>query len=121
MYNCPKCNHENEAGALFCRNCGSSMTPVQKQSKGTDRASALLFAWVILVVFLSLSLNFYTKFVDNWFEEGRTGYGLLLILNNIITIMPVLAIKNKPMKIIGLIAMTLMILWWTYNTVDFYL
>ena len=41
-------------------------------------------------------------------------YAVLSILYNLIMILPVLAIKNMILKIIGIVIMSILIIWWIY-------
>lgn len=115
---CPKCNHENEDGALFCRHCGSSMNPVQNPKK-SNISSVLILVWVIAVAVLNLATYCYTRFIDNWYSDARTGYVILMLIHNVVMILPALAIKNKVMKIVGIIVMSLMIIWWIVQNIQF--
>lgn len=115
---CPKCNRENEDGALFCRHCGSSMNPVQKP-KESNISSVLILVWVIAVAVLSLATYCYTGFIDNWYRDAKTGYVILRLIHNVVMILPALAIKNKVMKIVGIIVMSLMIIWWIVQNIQF--
>jgi len=115
---CPKCNRENEDGALFCRHCGSSMNPVQNP-KESNISSVLILVWVIAVAVLSLATYCYTRFIDNWYSDAKTGYVILQLIHNVVMILPALAIKNKVMKIVGIIVMSLMIIWWIVQNIQF--
>ena len=46
-------------------------------------------------------------------------YAVLSILYNLIMILPVLAIKNMILKIIGIVIMSILILWWIYMNLEF--
>lgn len=108
---CPKCNHENEDGAMFCRHCGSSMNPVPQKESNTS--SMIILIWIIAIIVFDLIIYFYRLFVDNWWEGGgRIGYTALCIIGNCFYILPALTIKNKTIKIIGIILSILLILWW---------
>lgn len=113
---CPKCNRENEDGAMFCRYCGSSMNPVQE--KESNISSILILVWIIAVGLLSITNNLYTKFVDNWYEgTSKTFYIGIQMIHNIIMILPAFAIKNRTLRIIGIILMSCLILWWMYGNI----
>lgn len=105
---CPKCNRENEDGAMFCRYCGSSMNPVQE--KESNISSILILVWIIAVGLLSITTNLY----DNWYE---TFYIVIRMIHNIIMILPAFAIKNRTLRIIGIILMSCLILWWMYRDI----
>ena len=46
-------------------------------------------------------------------------YAVLSILYNLIMFLPVLAIKNMILKIIGIVIMSILILWWIYMNLEF--
>ena len=108
---CPKCNHENEDGAMFCIYCGSSMNPVQEKE---SNISSIL----IPVVLLSITTSLYTRLVDNCYEgTPKMVYIGFQIIYNIIMILPAFAIKNRTLRIIGIILMSCIILWWIYGNI----
>lgn len=109
--NCPKCNRENEDGAMFCRHCGTSMNPVPEKESNTS--SILILIWIIAVAILSITTTIYTRVVDNWYEGGtKMAYIAIQIIHSLIMILPAFAIKNKTIRIIGIILMGALILWW---------
>ena len=108
---CPKCNHENEDGAMFCRHCGSSMNPVPQKESNTS--SIIILIWIVASIVLSLTNHLYGIFIPNWYEGGAMiGKVAIIILDNSLFILPALTIKNKTIKIIGIILSILYILWW---------
>lgn len=114
---CPKCHHENENGSMFCRYCGASMNPVPENESNTS--SIIIFVWIIAVGVLSIITTLYTKFVDNWYEgSSRMVYIGIQIIHNIVMILPVFAIKNKTLKIVGIILMAGLIIWWVFNNIS---
>lgn len=114
---CPKCHHENENGSMFCRYCGASMNPVPENESNTS--SIIIFVWIIAVGMLSIITTLYTKFVDNWYEgSSRMVYIGIQIIHNIVMILPAFAIKNKTLKIVGIILMAGLIIWWVFNNIS---
>lgn len=114
---CPKCHHENENGSMFCRYCGASMNPVPENESNTS--SIIIFVWIIAVGVLSIITTLYTKFVDNWYEgSSRMVYIGIKIIHNIVMILPAFAIKNKTLKIVGIILMAGLIIWWVFNNIS---
>ena len=115
--NCPKCNRENEDGAMYCRFCGSPMH--QSENKESNFSTVLLFVWVIATCVLSLINQLITKLAGNWYESSVkiVVYGVF-ILQNLITLLPVFAIKNKTLKIIGIVVMSIMVIWWIIQNVQ---
>ena len=114
---CPKCHHENENGSMFCRYCGASMNPVPENESNTS--SIIIFVWIIAVGVLSIIATLYTKFVDNWYEgSSRMVYIGIQIIHNIVMILPAFAIKNKTLKIVGIILMAGLIIWWVFNNIS---
>ena len=113
---CPKCNHEIEDGAMFCRHCGSSMNPVPEKESNTS--SVLILVWIIAVCVFSVITTLYTKFVDDWYKgSSKMVYIGIQIINNIVMILPAFAIRNKTLKIIGVILMAIIIIWWVYTNI----
>ena len=113
---CPKCNRENEDGAMFCRYCGSSMNPVQE--KESNISSILILVWIIAVGLHSITSGLYSKFVDNWYEgTSKTFWIGIQMIYYIIMILPAFAIKNRTLRIIGIILMSCLILWWMYGNI----
>jgi len=113
---CPKCNRENEDGALFCRHCGSSMNPTPEKESNTS--SILILVWIVAVAILSITSHLYTRFVDDWFEgSSKMLYIGIQIIHNIIMILPAFTIKNKSIKIVGIILMSLLIMWWLFQNI----
>jgi len=114
---CPKCHHENENGSMFCRYCGASMNPVPENESNTS--SIIIFVWIIAVGVLSIITTLYTKFVDNWYEgSSKMVYIGIQIIHNIVMILPAFAIKNKTLKIVGIILMAGLIIWWVFNNIS---
>lgn len=101
---CPNCNHENDASARFCRNCGRDLSSTPS-SDGSENSSVLLLVFVSIMFCSGLIERCITTFVDNWYAiEGIYGICTLLwIVRNISVILPALAIKQKSLKIAGLI------------------
>ena len=59
MINCPKCAHDNQLGAIFCRGCGAKLDietirPEVKDSSASMRWFAWLRSLLMFVVFISL-------------------------------------------------------------------
>jgi hypothetical protein len=114
---CPKCNHENEDDAMFCRHCGSSMNPVPEKESNTS--SILIFVWIIAVGVLSVITTLYTEFVGNWYEGiSKMIYIGIQIIHNFVMILPAFAIKNKTLKIIGIILMAGLVIWWVFSNIQ---
>lgn len=122
---CPTCHQENADGAIFCSNCGSSMkqqqSPLNKHAsiQESNLSCILLTIWVVATAVLTIAQNLYIKLVDDWYTEGRMVYTVLSILHNLIMILPALAIKNIILKIIGIVVMSILILWWIYMNLEF--
>ena len=114
---CPKCNRENEDGAMFCRYCGSSMNPVPENE--SNISSILILVWIIAVGLLSITTSLYIKFVDNWSEgSSKMVYIGIQIIHNISMILPAFAIKNRTLRTICIILMSCLILWWRYRNIS---
>lgn len=120
--NCLRCNTPNEEGAKFCKNCGMDMnyTP---SNENTDSKSSDNLLFIYLCLFFVIRFVAQTAIeilVDNWYESP-TKYirSSLWILSNLSLILIPLAIKNKSLKIVGLIITSIMIIYWIYGNVNF--
>jgi len=93
------------------------MNPVPENESNTS--SIIIFVWIIAVGVLSIITTLYTKFVDNWYEgSSRMVYIGIQIIHNIVMILPAFAIKNKTLKIVGIILMAGLIIWWVFNNIS---
>ena len=122
MY-CQKCHTqltELEESAQFCRNCGANLRCVQEISKPESNVSSvLLLVFIVIALVISIINVSITKLVYNWyFTEMRYVVTGLWIINGISLILPALAIRNKPMKIIGIVIASILIMWNIYSNVQ---
>jgi hypothetical protein len=122
MY-CQKCQTQNEESAQFCRNCGANLRYTQQEVKTeNDVSSTLLFVY-ILIAFFGAIVNFtITKFAGSYWEGSwRYVMGAIWLISNISLILPALAIKNKSLKIIGIIFAAIVIIFHAYGNIEFML
>lgn len=119
--NCLRCNTPNEEGAKFCKNCGMDMTYVPSNEIANSKTSDTLLVIFISIKFVSAIAQFaIQKLVTNWYESPtKYIYGSLWLLQNLSFILIPISIKNKTLKIIGLIITTIMIIYWVYSSVKF--
>jgi len=119
--NCLRCNTPNEEGAKFCKNCGMDMTYVPSNEIANSKTSDTLLVIFISIAFVSAIAQFaIQKLVTNWYESPtKYIYGSLWLLQNLSFILIPISIKNKTLKIIGLIITTIMIIYWVYSDVEF--
>ena len=119
--NCLRCNTENEEGVKFCKNCGMDMTytPSNENSNSTS-SDKLLITYLCIAFFVFISTFAIDKLVDNPYEVPINYVrGSLRILGILSMILIPLSIKNKSLKIIGLILTIIMAIYWTYGNVEF--
>ena len=119
--NCSSCNNLNEEGAKFCNNCGINLYSTPSHKNLNPKLSDILLVIFLSITFFSVVAQFaIQKLVDNWYE-GPTKYlqGLLWLLQNFIFILIPLSIKNKSLKIVGLIISIVLIMYWSYVNIDF--
>ena len=119
--NCTRCNTQNEEGAKFCKNCGMYMIYRPSEENNNSKLSdTFLIVFVSIVFIASIAEFVILEFVDNWYESP-TKYirSCLWILQNLSFILIPLSIKNKFMKIIGIIFTALMVIYWVYTNVAF--
>ena len=119
--NCLRCNTPNEEGAKFCRNCGMDMsyTP-SKENVNSKSADTLLILFIRIALISAIAQFAIQKLVDNWYESP-TKYiqGSLWLLQNLSFILIPLSMKNKNLKIVGLIITVIMVIYWVYTNVEF--
>lgn len=123
---CPTCNRENEESAKYCRYCGSPIHPAEMKDSNTS--SIILFIWIIATCVINIVSS------KIWAYRGEVYYGedveydlitkltfLFIILNiigNLIHLLPAFAIKNKSLKIVGIIVMSIMEIWWIVKDIQ---
>lgn len=123
MY-CPKCQNQNEETAQFCRNCGTNLYFSQHETKTENDVSSTLLLVYILIAFFAAIVQLVIQRVFSisyWESPWRYIMGLIWIISNISMILPALAIKNKSLKIIGIIFAALMIIYHAYGNIEFML
>ncbi len=96
---------------MYCRYCGSPMH--QSENKESDFSSVLLFVWVVATCVLKLINEIIFKLVDDWswYESTKAAVFGNLILQNLMMLLPAFAIKNKALKIMGIIVMLMLVVW----------
>jgi hypothetical protein len=119
--NCLRCNTPNEEGAKFCKNCGMDLTYTPFQENKNSKFSDTFLIIFICIGFVSSIANYAIEIlVENSYVNPTKFYrSALLILQNISFILIPLAIKNKSIKIIGLILILIMVVYWTYLSIKF--
>ncbi len=112
MY-CPKCQSQNEENAQFCRNCGTNLYAPQVEAKSDNTSSTLLFVYIAIMAISVLAQFAIQKFVGYWYEGvWRYVQGTLWLIQNLTFILIPLSIKNKTLKIIGLVIAAVLIIYW---------
>lgn len=108
--NCPKCQTQNEGGAQFCRNCGTNLHYTQGIQQKKDISSILLVTYIIIVLVTVLAQDA-IKGLDAEYYKAPTiyFYAAISIVRNISYILPALAIKNKTMRVVGIIMASILI------------
>ena len=116
--NCPKCQKENEANALYCNQCGTPIGKVKKS--GIDYSAIMLFIFILIELFSSIFRLLITFIGDSLFDNPYTTTIIQMvigILTSICYILIPLAIKNLTLKIICLIITVLLIIYWVSNSI----
>jgi hypothetical protein len=116
---CPRCSTPNDEDSRYCKNCGANFYPLMEQraEKTTD---TLLFIF-ILVAFVSSFAHFAIQKINTRWYEGQAKYiiGVFWVLLNLSYLMVAIAIRNKNLKIIGLIVTAILVIYWLYSNVQF--
>jgi hypothetical protein len=117
--NCLRCNTPNEEGAKFCKNCGMDMTYTPSQENSNSKSSDTLLIIFISIAFISAIAQFaIQKLVHNWYESPTKYFqDSLWILQNLSFILIPLSIRNKTLKIIGIIITAIMVIYWVYSNI----
>jgi hypothetical protein len=121
--NCLRCNTPNEEGAKFCRNCGMDLSYTPSKENANSKYADTLLIIFICIAFISATAQFaIQELVDNWYESP-TKYiqGSLRLLKNLSFILIPLSMKNKNLKIVGIIITVIMVIYWVYTNVVFML
>lgn len=106
--NCPKCNRENEEYATYCRCCGSPMQPVKNEESNISNIFLIIWCigfsivWIIQAIVFYLNIGYDTKIYI---------YNGCCITQCLLNLFPVFAIKNKILKIICIIIMSILCIW----------
>jgi hypothetical protein len=119
--NCLRCNTPNEEGAKFCRNCGMDLSYTPSKENANSKYADTLLIIFICIAFISAIAQFaIQKLVDNWYESPTIYIqGSLWILQNLSFILIPLSMKNKNLKIVGIIITVIMVIYWVYTNVEF--
>jgi len=119
--NCLRCNTLNEEGAKFCKNCGMDMTYTPSKENSNSKSSDTFLLIFISLAFISAIAQFaIEKLVANWYESPTKYYrSALWILQNLSFILIPLTIRNKSLKIIGLIITLIMVCYWVYSNIQY--
>jgi hypothetical protein len=122
--NCPKCTTQNDQSTKFCKNCGTNLQPKPEVAASANSNLSDIF----LIIYLGLNIitafgDFAIKQLNPLWYEGSAKYllGLLWILHNASAILLPLSIKNKLMKLLGIIFTSIVILYWIYGNIKFLL
>ena len=119
--NCLQCNTLNEEGAKFCKNCGIDMTYTPSNENKTSKSSDILLMTYLCMAFFILVSTFTLEIlIEDWYD-GPAKYirGSLWVLSNLSMILIPLAIKNKALKVVGLIITIVIAFYYTYGNVGF--
>lgn len=119
---CTNCNTENNSGANFCKKCGLNLNKTNLTNKKDLESSSdnLLITYLCIAFITFISIRMINTFVDYRYGDSISKYvkSSIYIISNFSTILIPLAIKNKSLKIIGLILAIIVILYFTYINVE---
>ena len=117
--NCLRCNTENLIGAKFCKNCGMNLTYTPSNHNTISKISDKFLMIFIVIAFVSTLIQFVIqKFVDNWYESPiKYIQETFWLLQNLSFILIPLSIKNKALKITGLVITLIMVIYWAFTNI----
>lgn len=114
--NCLRCNTENEEGAKFCKNCGMDMTYTPSNENTNSKIKDTLLIIYISLAFFFIVLDFVFL---RLFYLGNFIW-IIRILQPLSMILIPLSIKNKTMKILGLITIILIVIYQVFMGPRYY-
>lgn len=119
--NCLRCNIENEEGVKFCKNCGMDMAYIPSKENKNSKSSDTFLIICIAIAFVSAIAQFtIQKLFDNLLESPiKYVQASFWLLQNLSFILIPLSIKNKTLKIVGLIISAIMVIYWVYKNIEF--
>ncbi|MCT4616175.1 MAG: zinc ribbon domain-containing protein [Marinifilaceae bacterium] len=124
--NCPNCKSQNNESARFCRNCGANLD-LCKDIKSTNnidvKSSDNLLLVHIVITFLIFIIHTTLPWFASFWYQGifKYAHGVTYIIGSLSFVLIPLAIKNKNLKIGGLIVSGLLIISWVYQNIHFML
>lgn len=118
--NCKKCNTQNEEEALFCRNCGIAIHETNVSDVRFKTSDMLLIIFLGITLILVIAQFYIQKYVENWIQSPvKILQAGLWIFQNVSFILIPLCIRDKTLKIVGLIITFLVVSYWIYKNVEF--
>ncbi|MGN0028634.1 MAG: zinc-ribbon domain-containing protein [Marinilabiliaceae bacterium] len=114
---CPKCHSENADDAKFCTHCGRLL----ETSSAGSLSSTLVSIWVIIFI-ATFAIRFIIERVDSCWYQNDSPYMifwyLTCLVSNLSNILIPFAIKNKVLRIISLVLVSGISLYWAFNNLS---
>ena len=120
--NCPKCKQENAMGAPYCKHCGSNLR--QSSIATFDQSSLFIGIYILITIGVAFIDAILPILGDILGLGGRSIHSLMTlgwILNSISFILLPLAIKDRLLKIIGIVVSIPFIIYWVYENFQYFL
>lgn len=114
---CPKCHSEIDDGAKFCTHCGYNLSQSEHDvDKGYS--SILLFIWIAVQGVCGLINGVIILVNDSWYTTSvkYVVYSLLMLANLSMFLIP-LSIRNKVLKVIGFIIVSILVVYYIYGNI----
>ena len=118
--NCPKCQKENEANALYCNLCGTPIGKVKKS--GIDYSALMLMAYIVIQIVSNLTVILLRYIDKNFWGDWRMTNIIITFIYlfiNICFLLVPLSIKNLPIKIISFLISMLLVGYWVYENISY--
>jgi len=91
-----------------------------KENTNSKLSDTFLIVFISIGFVCAIAEFAIQKLVDNWYESPtKYIYSSLWLLRNLSFILIPLSIKNKTIKIIGIIITAIMVIYWVYTNVEF--
>ena len=98
---------------------GGAPYPAMNQSPAKDTSSILLLVWVIALIVLFIATKLISK-SDSFMHGGGACkiYVIVQILSGLLPILPAIAIKDKTLKIVGIVLAAILVILYTVGNIQ---
>lgn len=102
--NCPLCKTYNEERSNYCRSCGIKLKKFQNPNQIFKDKEKLVFIFFIIVLVVSVSSFILSVTINVYDAKSALFMTILDLIKYMAFFMLALSLKNKTLKIVGVIA-----------------